>query len=201
MGMKDVRSWAVYYPSGQKADRFFKTKEEAEIWVGVEGRTKKDCSPSSVDPIHQLRWDEGGVMYGSKEGLLPPEGTWCVSSYLDDETVKLKKDPPVLSWRVSFLDNERFFKTKVEADLWIKTWEGISLSASPTPSSKEATHQLVWWEGDVRYGSQDGLLPSEEGAMPAETSWTWGLGVERWQTKEEAQLVWRSYCEPLREVP
>ena len=201
MGMKDVRSWAVYYPSGQKADRFFKTKEEAEIWVGVEGRTKKDCFPASVDPTHQLRWNEGGVMYGSKEGLLPPEGTWCVSSYLDDETVKLKKDPPVLSWRVSFLDNERFFKTKVEADLWIKTWEGISLSASPTPSSKEATHQLVWWEGDVRYGSQDGLLPSEEGAMPAETSWTWGLGVERWQTKEEAQLVWRSYCEPLREVP
>lgn len=51
----------------------FKTKAEAERWSGPDGWVRV----SDLDPDTQLHWWWEGQLYGSKHGLLPPDGVEC----------------------------------------------------------------------------------------------------------------------------
>lgn len=141
----------------------FKTREEAEAYVRIKGLYRTpEILEEEGEPEHQLVWGDGRTTYGSGKGLLPPPDVKNIShDLLRGQTLpKLVLDPKVLSR--SYQVGSFAFKTKEEAEVFARYHPILVDGAIQGWRETKPLSQLVWKEGDMVYGSAEGLLPPSE---------------------------------------
>jgi len=148
--------------------RVFKTKAEAELsWKHVQVAYPTPATPARPlrecveEPTHQLQWvGEDGFSYGSRDGLLPSGSFSMVPLNTPSLRQARSKGPISWGWVGPRGDSYRF-ETKAEAErFYYQCTKGYQAKYPLEVKEGQASNcQLRWLEGDVEYGSKEGLMP------------------------------------------
>ena len=132
----------------------FKTKEEAQAYGA---KVSLDVYPHpSANPVllaysdqvkHQLLWQEGGVDYGSKDGLIPPPHTPLILTSVHLDSIEgVTPVTKVKSWgKREALSGPKpaRYSTKAEAELWCGTSEEV------VPCAEEPSYAGAYAGGPI----------------------------------------------------
>jgi len=130
----------------------FGTKAEVSIYTGSSDPRLMEAVGK---PAWQLVWTDNGVRYGSAEGLMPPK-----AFPREDIRIHPIDLPGVVTTPKSWVSvtGTAYFKTKAEADLYVKYRDRTRESKATLVEPK---YQLYWGSKVQGYGSELGLLPTD----------------------------------------
>ena len=154
-----VESWEVSWQVVRGATTYsarFRTREEADVFAGSKNRPfgPYKVRGTALEATDCLQWYVGGQKVNSTSVGLPSMGSETYRTGL-----------PILSYRVTLTEGARYVGTVAEKELILKVFPDAVIESSTT---MKPDSELVWTEGDVTYGSGDGIL------LPAK----WALGAD-----------------------